>query len=750
MKKIKIPYQLIKQSQLKSLNETIELKNAAILNATTFIKEIEKGNLDIDIQYAAQDELAQSIASMRDQMKKISLEEKERSWATEGMAKFVDILRANNDDMKTLADDIIISLVKYLKANQGALFMLNDDSDATEPHLEMASCYAYDRKKFVEKKVSIGEGLVGQTFLERETTYLKEIPANYINITSGLGKALPKNILLVPLKVNQEVYGIVEIASFHDILPHQILFVERLGESIASTISSVRINQKTKLLLQESQSQTEELKSQEEEVRQNMEELSATQEEMQRILNEVQANEAFMNDLINATNDSIITIDANYKIITCNKATQDSYSGYGFTIEKGFDIFRLFSEEQKTKYKAYYDRALKGETFEVTENYKFENRDQYYSVTYSPLRNEKGEIMGAASFGKDISESVTAKLQAEELFKEAQQQTEEMKAQEEELRQNMEELSATQEEMERILEEVRRNEAFMNDLINASTDSIITIDANYKLISCNQATLDNFKLKELEKGFDILSFYSGEEKERFKAVYDRALRGETIELNERYEIEGRDMFVSLTYCPLRNEKKEIIGVACFNKNITESMQAKQATEALLKEAQQQAEELKAQEEFLKQNMEEIAANQAEMELVIKEGREREQYVTELLDITKDPIVTIDKNYKVINSNKAFKSSLAASNITVDKGFEILSLLPPELHEDKKKLYNRVLKGENIELVEQYKSRENTNMYLEIQHAPIRNEVGEIIAISIFTRDVTELELMRQELGKKKK
>src|SRR5690606_33173596 len=241
-KKIKIPYQLIKHSQLKSLNETIELKNTTIFKATNLIKEIENGNLDIEIQSSEQDELASSIASMRDQMKKISLEEKERNWATEGMAKFVDILRTNNDDIKTLADDIIINLVKYLNANQGALFMLNDESNSTEPFLEMTSCYAYDRKKFVDKKVDLGEGLVGQTFLEKETTYLKEIPNNYINITSGLGKALPKNILLVPLKINEEVYGIVEIASFHPILPYQISFVERLGESIASTVSSVRVN----------------------------------------------------------------------------------------------------------------------------------------------------------------------------------------------------------------------------------------------------------------------------------------------------------------------------------------------------------------------------------------------------------------------------------------------------------------------------------------------------------------------------
>lgn len=749
MKRIKIPYKLVKQTNLKNLNETIERKEVTIKTATSFIKEIEKGNLDIEIEYSDQDELAYSIASMRDQIKRISLEEKERNWATEGMAKFVDILRTNNDNMKTLADDIITHLVKYLNAAQGALFMVNDEN-SSEPYLEMASCYAYERKKFLEKKIQLGEGLVGQTFLEKETTYLKEIPNNYINITSGLGKSLPKNILIVPLKINDEVYGIVEIASFNVILPYQVSFVERLGESIASTISSVKVNQQTKILLQESQSQTEEMKSQEEEVRQNMEELSATQEEMQRILNEVQANEAFMNDLINSTNDSIITVDTNNKIITCNKATLDTYKGSGFRIEKGFDIFKLFTEEQKPKYKAYFERALNGEAFEVTENYKFENREQYYSVNYSPLRNEKGEIMGAASFGKDVTESATSKLKAEELLEAAQQQAEEMKAQEEELRQNMEEISATQEEMERILKKVQANETFLNDLMNATKDSIITIDRDYKLISCNQATLDIFKLPELEKGFDILSFYTGEEKEKNKAIYDRALRGETFELNERYEIEGKEIYVSLNYCPLRNENKEIIGLACFNKDITETVKSRQATENLLKEAQQQAEELKAQEDFLKQNMEEISANQKELELVIKEGREREQYITELLDVTSDSIVTIDTNFKVISSNKAFKDFLSEKNTIVEKGFDILNMFSPDTHEEKTKLYGRVFKGETIEVNDNISIMNSEKQYFQVKHAPVRNEDGEIIAITIYTKDVTEIELLKLELTRKKK
>jgi transcriptional regulator with GAF, ATPase, and Fis domain len=108
------------------------------------------------------------------------------------------------------------------------------------------------------------------------------VPTQYIQITSGLGDAPPRSLLVSPLIVNEEVFGVIELASFQKIESHVQEFVGRIGESIASTISTVRVSEKTKTLLEELQQQTEEMKSQEEEMRQNMEELVATQEEMQR------------------------------------------------------------------------------------------------------------------------------------------------------------------------------------------------------------------------------------------------------------------------------------------------------------------------------------------------------------------------------------------------------------------------------------------------------------------------------------
>ena len=86
----------------------------------------------------------------------------------------------------------------------------------------------------------------------------------------------------MPLQVNDAVDGVLELASFHPFAPHQIDFLEKTGESVAAAVRNVRINEKTRTLLAETQQQAEEMRSTEEEMRQNMEELAATQEEMQR------------------------------------------------------------------------------------------------------------------------------------------------------------------------------------------------------------------------------------------------------------------------------------------------------------------------------------------------------------------------------------------------------------------------------------------------------------------------------------
>ncbi len=254
------------------------------LKATTaFAENIGNGKYDSEFTpLSDHDVLGNALLNMRGNLARVAEDDKKRNWTTEGMAKFGEILRSNNNDLQKLTDEIIGNLVKYMKANQGALYIIDDTNDGEEKTMSMVSCYAWDKKRFVNQKLLLGEGLAGQAWQEGDTIYITDVPQNYIKITSGLGDANPNAILIIPLKVNEQIFGVVELASFGSFKDYEIEFVRRIAESIASTVSSVKVNARTQRLLGESQQMTEEMRAQEEEMRQNMEELQATQEGMKR------------------------------------------------------------------------------------------------------------------------------------------------------------------------------------------------------------------------------------------------------------------------------------------------------------------------------------------------------------------------------------------------------------------------------------------------------------------------------------
>ncbi len=298
--------ELVEDKQAKVSNDEIGEMSIAMDNlvtglraTTTFAENIGSGDYQSSFKPLSEhDVLGNALINMRDNLAKVAEDDKKRNWATEGMAKFGELLRTNNNDVQKLSEEIVANLVKYIKGNQGGIYIIDDDETEGEQTMSMKACYAWDKKKFLNQKIFKGEGLAGQAWQEGDTIYLTEVPQNYIRITSGLGDANPSSVLITPLMLNDQVFGVVEVASFSVFQDFEIDFVEKISESIASTISSVKVNARTQKLLEESQQMTEQMRAQEEEMRQNMEEIQATQEEMARKekdmlkqLNELQAQQ---------------------------------------------------------------------------------------------------------------------------------------------------------------------------------------------------------------------------------------------------------------------------------------------------------------------------------------------------------------------------------------------------------------------------------------------------------------------------
>lgn len=258
----------------KSINELTD----RIEYAANYARDIGKGNLSdsYKTEYLS-DAIAQAIMEMQEKLKENAVIDKIRTWRTEGLAMFANVLQENKDNTEQLCYEVISNLVKYSKANQGAFYVLDENHDGIEV-LRVKAAYAYEREKFLEIEIEKGEGLIGEVWKEEETLQLTEIPEDYFMITSGLGESLPSSIVILPLIYNEQVYGVLEIASFKIFQDAEMEFLEELGRNIAGTLASAKVNQRTQLLLENSQKMQQEMREQEEMMRQNMEEMQATQD----------------------------------------------------------------------------------------------------------------------------------------------------------------------------------------------------------------------------------------------------------------------------------------------------------------------------------------------------------------------------------------------------------------------------------------------------------------------------------------
>lgn len=417
-----------------SVNKLIEGLNLT----ENFAREIGQGNLDVEFKLLGEkDILGISLIEMQKSLKHAKQFEEERklveqkqNWATQGMARFGDILRQNNDNLNELSFNTIKNLVDYTGSNQGGIFTLNDN-DHEKPFLEMTACYAYDRRKFLEKHIEIGEGLVGRCFREGKTIFMTDVPGDYINISSGLGAERPRCLVLVPLKYNDDILGVVEMATFKVYESHQIEFIEKLAESIAATLSSVRINIRTAELLAKSQQQAEEMHAQEEEMRQNMEELQATQEEMERkrqeqesIQHELKQELTLLNALMNNIPDFIYFKDESSHFIRISKSMvklfnantpEDLVGKSDFDFHAKENAEKFFMEEQEIM------RTMNPIVDKVVQEKFDDGREQWVSTTKMPLISTTGEVVGTWGISKIITELKQAEIRAQVLASEAEQ-----------------------------------------------------------------------------------------------------------------------------------------------------------------------------------------------------------------------------------------------------------------------------------------------------------------------------------------
>ncbi len=383
------------QIKIKKLENYAQDRVFTVLKS---IEEIRAGKAQLKTKFAQEDiEIKSALEDLQADLLKRTEEEKQRqkederrNRTSEGLAKFSAILRENSDDIKKLGDSILSEFVKYIDAVQAGFFVVNDklNGQKGEKQIEHISAFAYDRKKFTDQIIEWGEGLVGACIIEKETIHIPQVTEAYLQITSGLGRSNPKSILIVPLKTQDNiVQGALEIASFKNFESHIINFTEQVAESIATTITILKNNMQTALLLEESRQQAKELSEQDERMRKTLKEMKELQIEA------ALQSEEFIS-FTNSVNHTMIRAeyDIDGYLLYANTMFLDILGYESNSQVEGKHIFEFINKRDQVWFKEVWKRLISGgKHFEGYMNHlTVDKKDAWIITTYVSVRDVDG------------------------------------------------------------------------------------------------------------------------------------------------------------------------------------------------------------------------------------------------------------------------------------------------------------------------------------------------------------------------
>jgi signal transduction histidine kinase/HAMP domain-containing protein len=257
---------------------------------------VTRGDLSGQITVETQgelDELKNNLNQMIANLKDTTEKNNEQDWLKTNLAKFSRMMQGQKD-LEAVSKLIMSELTPLVSANYGAFYIMEGEGSGAV--LKLIASYAYKERKHVANRFHLGEGLVGQSALEKKPILLTSVPDDYIRITSGLGEAPPRNILVLPVLFEGEIKAVVELASFLPFSQIHQIFLDQLAESVGVVLNMISANMRTSELLEQSQQLTQELQSQSQELKAQQEELKKSNAELEAQTKSLRSSEELLRD----------------------------------------------------------------------------------------------------------------------------------------------------------------------------------------------------------------------------------------------------------------------------------------------------------------------------------------------------------------------------------------------------------------------------------------------------------------------
>ncbi|MFI0230894.1 HAMP domain-containing protein [Streptomyces sp. NPDC017086] len=242
---------------------------------------VAEGDLTRSITVDASGEVADlkdNINSMVESLRETTRANQEQDWLKTNLARISGLMQGHRD-LPVVAELIMDELAPQVSAQYGA-FYLAEEGEAG-PELRLVGSYGRPEADTRPVRIPFGRSLVGQAARSRRTIAVDKLPPGYVTISSGLGQIEPTALLLLPIVFEEQVLGVIELASVTLFTPVQRDFLQQLVDTIGVNVNTIVANARTDELLEESQRLTSELQSRSAELQARQEELQSSNAELE-------------------------------------------------------------------------------------------------------------------------------------------------------------------------------------------------------------------------------------------------------------------------------------------------------------------------------------------------------------------------------------------------------------------------------------------------------------------------------------
>jgi HAMP domain-containing protein/signal transduction histidine kinase/DNA-binding response OmpR family regulator len=274
----------------RDLTDNVNIMAASLTSQVRAIAEVStavtQGDLTRSVTVVAQGEVAElkdNINQMIANLAETTRLNEEQDWLKTNLARISGLMQGQRD-LETVSRLLMSELTPTVSAQHGAFFLASTSEagpEGGEADLRLIASYGYKARKSVANRFKFGEALVGQAALERQPILITQAPQDYIKVSSGLGDAAPVNIIVLPVLFEDQVLGVIELASLRPFTEVNQSFLEQVIETIGVVLNTIIANMRTEVLLDESQRLAGELQNQSQELQSQQEELRRSNAELE-------------------------------------------------------------------------------------------------------------------------------------------------------------------------------------------------------------------------------------------------------------------------------------------------------------------------------------------------------------------------------------------------------------------------------------------------------------------------------------